>query len=144
MKILLIALVCLFQSTAYSFETGKYHAESADGSQSCQLDIEQKANSHIIHKLNCEDSTLGRSITADTKEWLFGTTKKYFPEFKMTMTIEVAENLHKMNYSNKKRTESYDKEFTAKDKKTIHFKYSVIHEGTMNVWFDMDLKPSTH
>lgn len=140
MKILLFFIVCLIQTVAYSFDSGKYRGESADGAQFCELDIEQKSKSQVINKLNCEDTLLGRSISAEPKEWPFGTTKQYFPEPKMTMTIEVAANLHRMNYSNKKRSESYDKELTAKDKKTIHYKYSITQEGKLNVWFDMDLK----
>lgn len=140
MKNLMIALLCLVHASAYAFESGRYRGETANGSQYCEIEIEQNPKSHTINKLSCEDVTLGRTISAEPKEWPFGTTRQYFPEFKMTMTIEVAANSHKMNYSNKKRTESYDKEVTAKDKKTIHFKYSITQDGKLNTWFDMDLK----
>jgi hypothetical protein len=144
MKTLSLIFLSLIISSAYSFETGKYRGETADGSQYCELDIIQNAKSHTINNLNCEDLNLGRSITAEPKEWPFGKTKQYFQEQKMTMTIEVAINLHKMNYSNKKKTESYDKVLTSKDAKTINYNFSITQEGKLNTWFDIDMKFLSH
>lgn len=140
MKILPFFLLCFIPLSSYAFESGKYRGETDDGSQYCELDIVQHTKSHTINNLICEDLTLERSIKAEPKEWPFGITKQYFREHKMTMTIEVAANLHKMNYSNKKQTNSYDEELSSVDGKKIHYKFSITEEGNFSQWFDMDLE----
>ena len=140
MKTYSLILLSLLYSSAHAFETGKYRGETADGSQYCELDLVQYENSYFINTLNCEDLSLERTIESEPKELFYGKTKKYFAQYKMTMSIEVAPNLYKMNYSNKKKTDSYDKELIAKDENTIHFNFSITQQGQFDQWFDLDLK----
>ena len=139
-KFLILALFFTINTNAFSFETGKYHGSSPDGTQTCDLDITQHEASYIINSLECEDQTLGRKFGGgEPKELEYGKTKKYFKQFKMTMTIDVSANKYTMNYSNKKLTESYDEELSVVDDKLTHFKFSITHENVFYSWFDLDM-----
>jgi hypothetical protein len=133
-------LILSFPLLAFSFETGKYSGTSIDGQQECRLDITQNENSFTIHSYECVDNVLGRSFTSEEKEWIFGKTKTYFPEFKMTMTTDVKLDKYTMNYSNRKKTESYDEELTNIGNHSISVKFSITHENVYNPWFDLVMK----
>jgi hypothetical protein len=136
---LILFLFFLIQSNSYSFETGRYRGISSDGQEACDLDIVQNAQSITINTLDCVNETLGRRVTAEPKEWAYGITKKYFKEFKMTMTHNISLNRYLMNYSNEKKSDSYDEELIYKGNKTAHFKFSITDKNIFYPWFDLDL-----
>jgi hypothetical protein len=138
-KTLILFLFFLVQSNAYSFVTGRYRGVSSDGQHSCELDIIQNLKSITINALECVDETLGRRLSAEPKEWPYGITKVYFKEFKMTMTHDVSLNKYIMNYSNEKKSDSYDEELIYKGNKTAHFKFSITDKDIFYPWFDLDM-----
>jgi hypothetical protein len=137
---LFIAIFMTTNSVAYSFETGRYIGVSADNEQACELDIVQNQKSITINKLECVDENRGRRVTAEPKELLYGIVKKYIKEFKMTMTITVKPESYIMNYSNKKKTESYDEALIFVSKTDVHYTFSIIQENIYHSWFDIVLK----
>jgi hypothetical protein len=61
--LLLSALFLCFN--AHSFETGLYHGESADGTQVCDINLMQNANSLLLKELKCLNHELNYTMELD-------------------------------------------------------------------------------
>jgi hypothetical protein len=129
----------LISSTAFSFETGIYHGESADHKQICDANIKQNTKSITINKFICTNSKNGIESNWNPEELSFGHFQTGSPTNGIGTSTDISANAIVYIMANDPSVNIIIESLSSSANGIIHYNFKGTFQKVEEIFMDVDL-----